>query len=55
MARPELDLSLYLVTQSESLAHNHTWESNLREAIEGGVTIIQIRYGLPCLPLSLRP
>ena len=36
------DLSLYLVTD-RMLCHNHSFETVVKEAIEGGVTMVQLR------------
>ena len=41
--RPRLDLSLYLVIQREGLHPGLEHEHALREALSGGVTIVQIR------------
>ncbi|EGG06030.1 uncharacterized protein MELLADRAFT_63716 [Melampsora larici-populina 98AG31] len=41
--RPQLDLTLYLVTSSDNLAPGSTIESTVQSAILGGVTIVQLR------------
>ncbi|KAH9812079.1 Hydroxyethylthiazole kinase family-domain-containing protein [Melampsora americana] len=42
-SRPELDLTLYLVTSSDNLAPGATVESTVQAAILGGVTTVQLR------------
>lgn len=41
--KPDLDLTLYLVTSSDNLAPGATIESTVQAAILGGVTIVQLR------------
>jgi thiamine-phosphate diphosphorylase/hydroxyethylthiazole kinase len=43
MPKPSLDLTLYLVTNSELLPAGRTLVQHVEEAIRGGVTIVQLR------------
>ena len=41
--KPEVDYTLYLVTDSELLAPGNTVQNMVKSAIEGGVTVVQLR------------
>ncbi|KDQ21517.1 hypothetical protein BOTBODRAFT_25958 [Botryobasidium botryosum FD-172 SS1] len=43
MAKPSIDLSLYLVTGRELLPPNKDYYESLEEALQGGVTVVQVR------------